>query len=63
MGHLTFVSKRLSAVGNTRFSQFFDSAREPRSQVIALVDSYLGFSVVGLYSYIVALVHKGILLT
>ena len=54
MGHLTFVSKRRSAVGNTRFSQFFDSAREPRSQVIALVDSYVGFSVVvGLYSYIV----------
>ena len=39
MGHLTFVSKRLSAVGSKRFSQFFDSAREPRSQVIALVDS------------------------
>ena len=54
MGHLTFVSKRLSAVGNKRFSQFFDSAREPRSQVIVLVDSYVGFSVVvGLYSYIV----------
>ena len=53
-GHLTFVSKRLSAVGNKRFSQFYDSAREPRSQVIALVDSYVGFSVVvGLYSYIV----------
>ena len=52
VGHLTFVSKRLSAVGNKRFSQFFDSAREPRSQVIALVDSYVGFSVVvGLYSY------------
>ena len=54
VGHLTFLSKRLSAVGNTRFSQFFDSACEPRSQVIALVDSYVGFSVVvGLYSYIV----------
>ena len=57
MGHLTFVSKRLSAVGNKRFSQFFDSAREPReprSQVISLVDSFVGFSVVvGLYSYIV----------
>ena len=49
MGNLTFVSKRLSAVGNTRFSQFFDSAREPRSQVIALVDSYVGFSVVVVY--------------
>ena len=54
VGHLTFVSKRLSAVGNKRFSQFFDSAREPCSQVIALVDSYVGFSVVvGLHSYIV----------
>ena len=54
MGHLTSVSKRLSAVGNKRFSQFFDSAREPHSQVIALVDCYVGFSVVVvLYSYIV----------
>ena len=39
MGHLTFVSKRLSAVGSKRISQCFDSARERRSQVIALVDS------------------------
>ena len=39
MGHLTFVSKRLSVVGNKRILQFFDSACEPRSQVIALVDS------------------------
>ena len=39
MGHLTFVPKRLSAVGNKRISQFFDSTREPRSRVIALVDS------------------------
>ena len=39
MGHLTFLSKRLSAVGSKRISQFFDSAREPRSRVIALVDS------------------------
>ena len=39
MGHLAFVSKRLSAVGNKRISQFFDSAREPRTRVIALVDS------------------------
>ena len=39
------MSKRLSAVGNKRISQFFDSAREPRSRVIALVD-YVGFSVV-----------------
>ena len=33
------MSKRLSAVGSKRISQFFDSAREPRSRVIALVDS------------------------
>ena len=39
VGHLTFVSKRLSAVGNKRISQFFDSAGAPRSRVIALVDS------------------------
>ena len=39
MGHLTFISKRLSAVGSKRISQFFDSAGEPRSRVIALVDS------------------------
>ena len=39
VGHLTFVSKRLSAVGSKRISQFFDSAREPRSRVIALVYS------------------------
>ena len=39
VGHLTFVSKRLSAVGSKRISQFFDSAGEPRSRVIALVDS------------------------
>ena len=35
MGHLTFVSKCLSAVGNKRILQFFDSARERRSRVIA----------------------------
>ena len=39
VGHLTFVSKRLSAVGSKRISQFFDTAGEPRSRVIALVDS------------------------
>ena len=38
MGHLTFVPKRLSAVGNKRISQFFDSS-ERRSRIIALVDS------------------------
>ena len=39
MGHLTFVSRRLSAVRSKKISQFFDSAGEPRSQVIPLVDS------------------------
>ena len=39
VGHLTFVTKRLLAVGNKRISQFFDSPRESRSRVIALVDS------------------------
>ena len=46
MVHLTFVSKRLSAVRNKGISQFFDSARAPRSRVIALVDSTWVFSVV-----------------
>ena len=39
MGHLTFVSKRLSAVRSKRNSQFFDSAGEPRSRVIGLFHS------------------------
>ena len=39
VGHLTFVSKRLSAVGNKRILPFFDTACEPHSQVIALVNS------------------------
>ena len=42
VGHLTFVSKHLScmsAVGRKRISQLFDSAGEPRSRVIPLVDS------------------------
>jgi len=57
VGHSTFVSKRLSSVGNKRISQFSDSACELRSRVIALVDSTafnMGFSVdVVLYSFIV----------
>ena len=54
VGHLTFESKRLSAVGNKRISRFFDSAREPRSRVIALVDSKWVFLLLSvLYSYIV----------
>ena len=54
VGYLTFVTKRLLAVGNKRISQFFDSAREPCSRVVALIDSRWVFSVVVvLYSYIV----------
>ena len=49
MGHLTFVSKRLSAVGSKRISQFFDSAREPRTRVIALVDSTWVFLLLSFY--------------
>ena len=49
MGHLTFVSKRLSAVGNKRILQFFDSAVEPRSRVIALVESTWGFLLLSFY--------------
>ena len=49
MGHLTFVSKRLSAVGSKRISQFFDSAGEPRSRVIALVDSTWVFLLLSFY--------------
>ena len=52
MGHLTFVPKRLSAVGNKRISQFFDSAGEPRSRVIALVDSTWVFLLLLLLFYI-----------
>ena len=54
VGHLTSLPKLLLAVGNKRISQFFASAREPRSRVVALVDSTWVFSVVVvLYSYIV----------
>ena len=49
MGHVTFVSKRLSAVGNKRISQFFDSARELLSRVIALVDSTWVFLLLSFY--------------
>ena len=50
MGHLTFVSKRLSAVGSKRISQFFDSAGEPRSRVIPLsVDSTWVFLLLSFY--------------
>ena len=43
MGHLTFVPKRLSAVGNKRISS------EPRSRVIALVDSTWVFLLLSFY--------------
>ena len=38
MGHLTFLSKHLSAIGNKRISEFFALAHEPHSRVIAVVD-------------------------
>ena len=46
---MTFVSKRLLAVGGKRISQFFDSASEPRSRVIALVDSTWVFLLLSFY--------------
>ena len=49
MGQLTFVSKRLSAVRNERILQIFGSAREPRSRVIALVDSTWVFPLLSFY--------------
>ena len=49
MGHLTFVPKRLSAVGNKRISEFFDSASEQRSRVISLVDSTWVFLLLSFY--------------
>ena len=49
VGHLTFVSKRLSAVVSKRILQFFDSARERRSRVIALVDSTWVFLLLSFY--------------
>ena len=49
MGHLTSVSKRLSAVGGKGISQFFDSAGEPHSRVIALVDSTWVFLLLPFY--------------
>ena len=54
MGHLTFLPKRLSVVGNKRISQFFDSASEPHSWVIALVNSTWVFLLLLLF-YIVTL--------
>ena len=50
--HLTLVSKPLSVVGSKRILQFFDSAREPRSRVIALVDSTWGFLLLSFYKVI-----------
>ena len=49
VGHLSFVSRRLSAVRSKRISQFFDSAGEPRSQVIPLVDSTWVFLLLSFY--------------
>ena len=52
MDYLTFVPKRLSAVGSKRILQFFDSAREPRSPVIALVDGTWVFLLLSFYMVI-----------
>ena len=49
VGHLTFVSKRLLVVGNKRISQFFDSAHEPHSRVIALLNSTWVFLLLSFY--------------
>ena len=49
MGLLTFVPKRLSAVGNKRILRFFDSASELLSWVIALVDSTRVFQLLSFY--------------
>ena len=49
MGHLTFLSKCLSAVGSKQILQFFDSARELHSRVIALVDSMWLFLLLSFY--------------
>ena len=46
---MTFGSKRLSAVGSKKISQFFDSTGEPRSRVIALVDSTWVFLLLSFY--------------
>ena len=46
---MAFVPKRLSAVGNKRISQFFDSASESLSRVIALVDSTWVFLLLSFY--------------
>ena len=52
VGHLTFVSKHRSAVGNERISQFFHVARVPHSQVIALVNSTWVFLLLSSYIFI-----------
>ena len=43
------MSRCLSAVGIKRISQFFDSAGEPRSRVIPLVDSTSVFLLLSFY--------------
>ena len=61
MGHSTFVSKRLSAVGNKRILQFFYSVCEPRSRVIALDDSTQVFLLSGFVQVMENLESHGIL--
>ena len=62
MGHLTFVSKRLSAVGNESILQIFDSARAPRSWVIALVSSMWVFLLLSFYIVISVIVGYAFIL-
>ena len=47
--HAITFTKRLSAVGSKRISQFFDLAGEPRSRVIPLVDSTWVFLLLSFY--------------
>ena len=49
VGHLTFLSKRLSVVGSKRILQFFDSARELHSRVIVIVDYMWVFLLLSVY--------------
>ena len=57
VGHLTFVSKGLSGVGNKRI----DAAREPRSRVIALVDSRWVFLLLSFYIVILWIIKNWVI--
>ena len=49
VGHLTLLSKPLSTVASKRISQFFNSASEPLTRVIFLVDSTWVFLLLSFY--------------